>query len=63
MQNDLSERSTLHVSINNQLLEENKVKEGKLTELEEVLLQEHERVDCSPLSLSLVSHRSPLFSP
>jgi hypothetical protein len=44
VQNDLTERSTLHVSINNQLAQENKVRMIKITELEQALSQEQQRV-------------------
>ncbi|CAF1029279.1 unnamed protein product, partial [Rotaria sordida] len=39
VQNDLSERSALHLSINNQLTQENKLKMTKIAELEQALSQ------------------------
>ncbi|CAF2635951.1 unnamed protein product [Rotaria sp. Silwood2] len=42
VQNDLSERSALHLSINNQLTQENKVKAAKIAELEQALYQEQQ---------------------
>ncbi|CAF3649586.1 unnamed protein product [Rotaria sp. Silwood1] len=43
MQNDLTERSTLHVNINNQLSQENKGRIAKIAELEQALSQEQKR--------------------
>ncbi|CAF4196048.1 unnamed protein product [Rotaria sp. Silwood2] len=43
MQNDLTERSTLHVNINNHLAQENKGRIAKIAELEQALSQEQKR--------------------
>ena len=44
IQKDLTERSTLHISINNQLSQENKTRMTRITELEQALSQEEQRV-------------------
>ncbi|CAF4890648.1 unnamed protein product, partial [Rotaria magnacalcarata] len=42
LQSDLNERSALHLTINNQLTQENKAKMAKINELEQALLQEQQ---------------------
>jgi hypothetical protein len=47
VQSDLTERSALHVNLNNQLSQENKSRMSKISELEQALIHEQQRVRIS----------------